>query len=218
MSRRHDVQDGTGIIERYPPVGNLQVYGAGPPTNGQAGFVPGCTYQNISATLAGTFLYVNTGTSTSSVWTPIAVTFGSPLLAIPAATTTLTLTPSLHAGKWLEIAPTGGLAITPPAATGTGNTYRFYCTAAITGGSFTFDAKAGNASDVLYGWIQTNKAGTFTPYANASNTNLLTLNGTTTGGAAIGDWFEVQDMATNQWKLTGFFTQSGTIATPLSNH
>lgn len=140
------------------------------------------------------------------------------LVTVPPATTTLTVTAALHGGKTLLLAPTGGLAITPPAATGTGIIYKTFFTAAVTGGSFTWDAKLGNASDVLYGWAQSYKATTFTPYISAGNFNLLTLNGTTTGGAAIGDWYEFQDFATNIWKVTGFSTQSGSIATMFSNH
>ena len=51
------------------------------------------------------------------------------LTVIAPATTTLTLTQALHSGKVLLIASTGGLAVTPPAATGTGAEYRFVFTA-----------------------------------------------------------------------------------------
>lgn len=149
--------------------------------------------------------------------TPKFVSGNAPVV-VPAGTTTLTLVPATHAGRILNIASTGGLALTPPAATGTGDVYEFICSAAITGGSFTFDAKAGNASDVIYGWLQSYKATTFTPYPNASNSNLITFNGTTTGGAAIGDWFRVTDAALHVWKIEGFTVQSGSIATMFSNH
>jgi hypothetical protein len=142
----------------------------------------------------------------------------SSLLAIPAATTTLTLAPATHAGKTLLIASTGGLAVTPPAATGTGNEYSFFVTAAITGGNFTLDAKAGNATDVIYGWMQSYKATTFTPYTTGTNTNLITFDGSTMGFAQIGDWFSIRDMATHVWRITGWTVQSGTIASMFSNH
>lgn len=147
-----------------------------------------------------------------------ALNSGNAPVTVAAATTTLTLTPALHARRLVLVQSTGGLAITPPAATGTGDVYRIVCIAAISGGSLTLDAKAGNASDVFTGWLQTYKATTFTPYPTASNSNLLTFDGTTQGGAAIGDWFEIQDIKTNKWLLTGYTIQSGTIATPLSNH
>ncbi len=138
-------------------------------------------------------------------------------LAIPAATTTLTLSSATHAGKTLLIASTGGLAITPPAATGTFNVYEFLFTTTITGGSFTIDAKAGNASDVFNGILQTNKVATLANYGTAANSNLLTLNGTTTGGL-LADYFKLVDVATNCWKILGVISQSGSVATPFSNH
>lgn len=71
MSRRHDLQDATGRIEYLPGRGTIQAWGSGAPTNGQTGFAPGCTYQNLSGA-AGSAFYVNTGTFTSSTWLNIA--------------------------------------------------------------------------------------------------------------------------------------------------
>ena len=128
-----------------------------------------------------------------------------------------------YAGATIQIASTGGLAVTPPAATGTGNVYTFVCTAALTGGSFTFDAKAGNASDLIYGWLQSWKTTpAYTPYGATpvvASTNLITLNGTTTGGSNVGDYFRIEDKGLHIWEVTaGFLIQTGTIATPFSTH
>ncbi len=161
---------------------------------------------------------VMTGSITLQDGSTIGSSATGPIVAVPAATTTLSLTAALHAGRTIAVASTGGLAITPPAATGTGNRYLIACQAAITGGSLTLDAKAGNASDVFTGWIQSYKATTFTPYPTAANSNLLTYNGTTTGGAAAGDWFEIRDIALHQWLVTGYTIQSGSIASMFSNH
>jgi hypothetical protein len=143
---------------------------------------------------------------------------GYGLVTVPAATTTLTLTPALHAGKVVLVQSTGGLAITPPAATGTGNVYRIYVFTAISGGSLTIDPKAGNASDVcagsLYGGT-TGAAGSV--WVTATNSNFITFNATTTGGLA-GTWVEMTDVATNKWAVQGVVVSSGTAATPFSNH
>lgn len=164
----------------------------------------------------------------SETWTdPISLPAGTTIgggfagtntpVAVPAATTTLTLAPGTHAGKWVTLACTGGLVITPPAATGTGNTYRLFVTASITGGNLTLDAKAGNATDVFYGFAYTYKATTFTNYATASNTNLITWDGSTMGGI-LGDMLTMVDVGLHQWLLEIRGTQSGTIASPFSNH
>ncbi len=135
---------------------------------------------------------------------------------VPAASTTLALTAASPSTQLIQ--STGGLAVTPPAATGSNQVFRFICVAIISGGSFTVDAKAGNASDVFTGWLQSYKATTFTPYPTASNSNLITFNGTTTGGAAIGDWFEIRDIGLHEWLIQGYTIQSGSIATMFSNH
>ncbi len=58
------------VIERLPE-GVVQQYGRGAPTNSQPGFVKGCLYQNLSGS-AGSLLYINTGSVTSSTWLNIA--------------------------------------------------------------------------------------------------------------------------------------------------
>lgn len=141
-----------------------------------------------------------------------------PNLAIAAATTTLTLTPAAHSGKTLVIASTGGLAITPPAATGTFCTYTFVVLTTVSGGNFTFDAKAGNASDLIYGVANGNKVGTgVVQWGTAANTNLITWNGSTLGGIK-GDWMQLTDIGLNMWQCDINGQQSGTAATPFSNH
>lgn len=149
---------------------------------------------------------------------PVTLPAICPQVVIAPATTTLTLTQALHGGRLILLAPTGGLAITPPAATGTGAIYTFAFTATATGGSVTIDAKAGAASDVFYGNVVMNKVGTgISNFGSAANSNLVTLNGGTTGGIK-GDWIEMIDIGTNIW---GFFFSgqgSGTIATPFGNH
>lgn len=140
------------------------------------------------------------------------------LVTVAAATTTLTLTQALHSGKILLLASTAGLAITPPAATGSGATYEFFVAATISGGSVTIDAKAGNGSDTFAGRAYQLLVGTGeTVYACASNSNLITLNGTTTGGV-IGDLVKLVDMGLHQWYVFVDSTASGSVVTPFSHH
>lgn len=44
----------------------------GVPTNGKAGWAPGAVFFNFLSSGAGTCLYVNTGSKTSTTWTNIA--------------------------------------------------------------------------------------------------------------------------------------------------
>ncbi len=164
-------------------------------------------------------------------WTdPISFPTGCTFNGLPPATTTaapvvvnaatLTLSPALHSRKLVVLSGTtanAGVAITPPAATGTGDIYTIIFGSTITSNTTTLDAKAGNASDVFAGWIQTYKATTFTPYIANSNLNLMTFDGSTRGGIK-GDMIKIYDVALNLWLVEGFTTQSGTIATPFTNH
>jgi hypothetical protein len=159
-------------------------------------FPAGCTFNGLSPT-------------TTSGLAPVVVNAA-----------TLTLTPALHGGRLVVLSGTtanAGVAITPPAATGTGDRYTIVFGSTITSNTTTLDAKAGNASDVFAGWIQTYKATTFTPYIANSTMNLMTFDGSTRGGIK-GDIIRIIDVATNLWIVEGFTTQSGTIATPFTTH
>lgn len=71
MSRRHDIQDPTGIIARVPGgKGALLAWGDAAPTASIQGYAPGCIFINAAGT-AGTLVYVNTGTFASSTWVAI---------------------------------------------------------------------------------------------------------------------------------------------------
>jgi hypothetical protein len=128
------------------------------------------------------------------------------------------LTQALHDGKIILLKSTGGLAITPPAATGTGAEFKFCFTATISGGNVTIDAKAGNASDIFTGRCYQLKVGTGeVVYAAGATDNLLTIDGSTKGGV-IGDWITLVDVALHQWYVFFDSTGSGTVVTPFSNH
>lgn len=235
MSRRFSVQDATGRIANGPdPNNGILSYTRGAPTNSIGGYEPGA----LNWDLTNTVLYFNAGSKTSSNWVDISTAaqllpgllataaelnrssqVSTRNVSVAAATTTLSLTLASHEGKTVLVAPTGGLVITPPAATGTGGIYTLAVTATVTGGSLTIDFKAANASDVINGTGYQFKAGTgLVAYSASTNTNLITLNGTTTGGI-IGDIVQIQDVATNQWVIRLFSTQAtGTVATPFSNH
>jgi hypothetical protein len=139
------------------------------------------------------------------------------LVTVPPATNILAMTAALHAGRYLLIASTGGLAITPVAATGTGNIYGLIVLTTISGGSLTVDHKAANASDLIQGTV-TIGATTSGSFATATNSNLVTFNATTTGGI-IGTFYTWIDVGTNKnVVMDAQIVGSGTSATPFSNH
>lgn len=126
-----------------------------------------------------------------------------------------TLTEALHEGKNLIMGGAGSArTFTLPAATGGGGIYRFIVGAVNT--SNYVITRAG--SDVI-------KGGLVFASDNASNAELgfetqtattITLNGTTKGGAGIGDTLTLIDCAAATWCLSGQVTESGSETTPFS--
>jgi hypothetical protein len=125
-----------------------------------------------------------------------------------------TLTEATHEGKMLVMGGAGSSrTFTLPAATGGGAVYTFVVGAVNT--SNYVITKAG--SDTMNGSLL---------YAsdNASNAALafeasggtITLNGTTKGGAAIGDIVILRDCASTKWCVSGQVTETGSETTPFS--
>lgn len=137
---------------------------------------------------------------------------------IVTLTASLTLDVATHEGKVLLLGEVGGdalLAVVLPAATGSGARYHFKVSVVNTS-SYTIDTAG---SDIFKGTIMglNDAADTVSGWeTSASTTDTITLNGTTMGGASIGDWVEVVDIATGVWSVAGQVTQSGSEATPFS--
>lgn len=119
-------------------------------------------------------------------------------------TSATTITAAEHEGKTLLLGEVGGdaaLAVTLPAATGSGAVYKFIVSVVNTSG-YTIN-KAG--SDVFKGSIISldNDSNAATAYAASAGTDdVLTLNGTTTGGQ-IGDCVIFEDILAGVWSVRG---------------
>ena len=132
---------------------------------------------------------------------------------------TLTLTEALHDGKTVLWDTAAGTILTLPAASASGMKIR--CVVSVTATSNSHIVKVANASDIMVGSITTIDTDTgdatlafAVEVADAFDT--VTLNRTTTGLAAVGDWVELQDVAVNRWAVTGVVRASGVVATPFS--
>lgn len=138
-----------------------------------------------------------------------------------AAGSTKTLA-AADAGSTTKLDTVTGSVVTLPAATGTGNKYKFLVTVLATSNSHV--VKVANATDffigmitgvsddpaTVKGWIAAN-SGTV-----ATNSDTVTLNRGTTGSVSVGEWIEVEDVATATWAIRGLISQTGTEATPFS--
>jgi len=114
-----------------------------------------------------------------------------------------------------EVGGDAAVTLTLPAATGSGARYHFKVSVVNTS---NYVIKVADATDTIDGSIVSlqDAADTVVGWETAATTDTITLNGTTTGGVSIGDWFELVDIASNQWTVTGTTTSSGTEATPFS--
>ena len=146
-------------------------------------------------------------------------TFSTGVVTLAA---TASITAALHAGKTLNMAEVGGDAaatFTLPAASGTGDVYRFYVGVVNTS---NYIIKVANANDTIDGAVVVQNDSTAGGTASliawpADGTDdTITLDGTTTGGANIGDYIEIVDLIANQYVVHGLLTASGTEATPFS--
>lgn len=78
MSRKIELQyaDQKGVIVRKPGVGILYAAGTTVPADASADYAPGCIFQDTDAS-AGSTLYINNGTATSSAFDAILTSGGS---------------------------------------------------------------------------------------------------------------------------------------------
>jgi len=136
---------------------------------------------------------------------------------VNVTTSTLIVTQRKHDMKVITLNRAAGIAVTLPVATGSGTVLKFYVGTTVTSNSTTI--KVADATDIMVGNIIANSTGDTPdlaqPWPTASDSDTITLNGTTTGGIA-GDFVTLIDVAANKWSVQGVTSCSGTEATPFS--
>lgn len=130
--------------------------------------------------------------------------------------TSLTITAATHGERIVTLSHTAAAStVTLPAATGTGNVYTFIVAAVNTNNHVI---QVANATDVYEGAaiMLADGGDTVVGFETAADSDTLTLNGTTKGGAAIGDKVIITDYATGKFSIECRLTGTGTEATPFS--
>lgn len=135
------------------------------------------------------------------------------LVNVTAAT--VTITAASHAGAVVTLNRAAGIAVTLPAASGSGYRYRFIVGTTVTSNTTTI--KVANTSDSFVGnAIQSQDAGpTLQMWEAVAGDDTITFNGSTTGGIA-GDEVEVIDIGTNKFFVRVIGAATGVEATPFS--
>lgn len=129
---------------------------------------------------------------------------------------TLTMTAAAHDGKTIALDTAAGSVITLPTSTGGGAVYKFLVTVTATSNSHVI--KVGNATDEFRGYVVQGADTATAPniWWAADNDDTITLNRTTTGLAAQGEYFEIVDAVSGHFFVQGYSQASGTEATPFS--
>lgn len=121
-------------------------------------------------------------------------------------------------GRTVRFDRAAGVDVTLPAATGTGGRYRFIV--GVTVSSNDINIRCAGTDEFAGTILQTDTDTSDTlasyPALAADNFDVITLNGGTQGGL-VGDWIEVEDVASGVWAVFGHVNGSGTVATPFSS-
>ncbi len=135
---------------------------------------------------------------------------------VSATASSLTVTAALHEGRTVALNRATGVAVALPAATGTGNRFRFVVGTATSGGSQTISTVP--TTDIFKGVVygSDDDGVPANSWAASTNSNVFTMDGSTQGGK-VGDYVEIEDIAAGVWAIKASLTQSGTEATPFSH-
>ena len=135
------------------------------------------------------------------------------IVTLTAATATVTA--AAHSGRTVLLDRAAGQALTLPAATGTGNSYKFFVLTTITSNQTTI--KVADSTDVMAGVaiVANDTDASASIFETASTSDTITFNGGTTGGIR-GATVELQDVATNLWSVRIVGAATDSEATPFS--
>lgn len=134
-----------------------------------------------------------------------------------AAGSTLALTVETHDGKIIKLDTLTGSVVTLPAATGSGAKFRFHISVLATSNSHKI--QVANATDVFVGIIagvRVDSGNAVLAFAAASTSDTITLD-RSNGSVSLGEWIEVEDVASGKFAVRGFLSATGAaFATPFS--
>lgn len=138
------------------------------------------------------------------------------LAPVSVKSATITLSPELHCGKLVVLNRAAGIAVTLPAATGTGDLYRLHVLATFTGAS---TIKVASASDEIQGnaVLFADGGATVVGFSAVDNDDTIDMLGTSNStGGLFGAYYELEDIATGYWRAMIISDAGGTEATPFS--
>ena len=214
-----------------PPVEGIQLArGTTIPTDGTAGYCPGCLFIHTDGSGAADLTYRNDGTLASCDFNALTGTDLSALAATAAeinrvadvsarvvnATADLTVVEATHEGKVVTLNKADGLTVTLPAATGGGARYTFIVGTTITSNQYRWSV---TGNDTLFGsaLFDDGDGEPANGWTAGGGNNQINLGGTSNAtGGVKGDVVELIDIAADTWFVQIRGTQGGTEATPFA--
>ena len=135
--------------------------------------------------------------------------------SLVSVTANATMTSAANAGRTMVLDIASGATVTLPAASGTGNIYKFFVATTVTSNDYIIHVA--NSSDTMSGMaIVANDGGaTASIFETAADSDTITMDGSTTGGI-LGAQVELQDVASNKFSVVVRTAATGTEATPFS--
>ena len=128
---------------------------------------------------------------------------------------TVTLAQGTHSGRVTTLNRAAGVAVTLPAATGTGNTYTIEIGTTITSNTTTVTCAGSDKYEGL-AWVFSDDAGNAVKaFDSGGTTSVITLDGTTKGGY-VGHLITLRDVASAKWHVTSMGKATGVEVTPFS--
>lgn len=160
---------------------------------------------------------INTASLTAtSITAPSTPSYVTGPAVVNTTATTLAVTATQHGGKTVTVSSTAPIAITLPAATGSGTKYNFLFLVAATGTASTISTAASAEIVTGYSFALTTSSDNVIGYKTTATDNTVSFNGGTKGGFA-GDSVAVQDVGTSTWSIQITANATGTTATPFSH-
>lgn len=161
------------------------------------------------------FQVVSKSATTGAVTTDFTLNDAG-LVATPPVLTgaTATVTPAAHGGRTVLLDRAAGQAVTLPAATGSGNSYKFFVLTTITSNTTTIKV-VGNDTMAGLAIVANDGGDTASIFETAATSDTITFDGSTTGGIR-GATVELQDVAEDLWSVRIVGAATGTEATPFS--
>ena len=136
--------------------------------------------------------------------------------SLVSVTADVTLTSANHAGRTMNLNVASGATVTLPAASGTGNVYRFFVQTTVTSNNYVIQVASGDDTMSGIAVVANDSDNTASIFETAADSDTITLDGTTKGGI-LGGQVELQDVASGKFRVLINQSATGTEATPFSD-